>query len=306
MQLQTFRAVAELKHFAKAAAARNLSQPAVSHQIAQLEEEVGARLFNRKGRSISLTVVGEVLLEEATAVLSAIDRAEERVREAARGSIGRVRIGASQTAGLYLLNDLLVRYRTMHPGYELHVEIANEGRLLDRVSRNELDMIVVASAIPTADLRMAPLATDRLLAIAPPGTEDERSSRDWLKRVTWVLREPGSDSRTRIERWFEANKVVPARVMTVPGPCGVKRATLAGLGIGVLSSRCMGTDIERGEFDLVELRPPLPERTFHVIDHPKKHHGVACRAMLAALEDLRVSSRSPSGTRVRGRRSGRA
>jgi len=287
--LQTFRAVAELKHFAKAAAIRNLSQPAVSHQIAQLEEEVGARLFNRKGRTISLTVVGEVLLEEAHRVLSAIDRAEERVREAARGAIGRVRIGVSQTAGLYLLNELLVRYRETHPAYEMHVEFASEVELLDRVTRNTLDMAVAANSIPTSDLRMTPLATDRLVAVIGPGM-DGGSASEVLKQKTWILREQGSDTRHRIEQWFQANRVAPARVMTVPGPDGVKRAVLAGLGIGVLSSRCVAAELRDGQLSPVALKSPLPERQFHVIDHPQKHHGVACRAMLAALDELRGST----------------
>jgi len=287
--LQTFRAVAELKHFAKAAASRNLSQPAVSHQIALLEEEVGARLFNRKGRSISLTVVGEVLLEEAHRVLSAIDRADERVREAARGTIGRVRLGVSQTAGLYLLNELLVRYREQHPTYELHIEVASEPALLDRVGRNELDMAVAASSVVTSDLRKAPLATDLLVAVMAPDQAGASSTSDLLKQKTWILREQGSDTRQRVEQWFERNHVTPARVMTVPGPCGVKRAALAGLGIAVLSSRCVVGDIPSGGLVQVALKPPLPERVFNVIDHPQKHHGVACRAMLAALDVLRGS-----------------
>jgi DNA-binding transcriptional LysR family regulator len=302
--LQTFRAVAELKHFAKAAAIRNLSQPAVSHQIAQLEEEVGARLFNRKGRSISLTVVGEVLLEEAHRVLSAIDRAEERVREAARGAIGRVRLGVSQTAALYLLNELLVRYRDTHAAYELHVEIASEAELLDRVTRNSLDMAVAASSIPTSDLRMTPLATDRLIAVVAPGTFAGSTS-DLLKQKTWILREQGSDTRHRVEQWFEENRFTPARLMTVPGPCGVKRAVLAGLGIGVLSSRCVAAELREGQLSPIALKPPLPERQFHVIDHPQKHHGVACRAMLAALDELRGSSapRRKTAAKRKGARS---
>jgi DNA-binding transcriptional LysR family regulator len=233
-------------------------------------------------------VVGEVLLEEAHRVLSAIDRAEERVREAARGAIGRVRFGVSQTAGLYLLNELLVRYRDTHPTYELHVEIANERELLDRVTRNNLDMAVAASSIPTSDLRMTPLAADRLVAVIASGKVGGSPS-DVLKQSTWILREQGSDTRHRIEQWFEKNRVTPARVMTVPGPCGVKRAVLAGLGIGVLSSRCVAAELREGQLSPIALKPPLPERQFHVIDHPQKHHGVACRAMLAALDELRAS-----------------
>src|SRR5437763_16103599 len=101
-QLRTFVAVAELRHFARAASLCNLSQPAVSHQIALLEQEVGARLLNRAARRVSLTVAGVVFLEEARRILGALDRAHERMQEGARGDVGRSRRGAPVTHGLYL------------------------------------------------------------------------------------------------------------------------------------------------------------------------------------------------------------
>jgi len=88
-QLRTFIAVAELRHFARAANLCNLSQPAVSHQIALLEEELGAKLLNQASRRVSLTVAGEVFLEEARRILGAVDRANERMAEVARGAVGR-------------------------------------------------------------------------------------------------------------------------------------------------------------------------------------------------------------------------
>src|SRR5712692_5847644 len=121
-QLRTFVAVAELRHFARAASVCNLSQPAVSHQIAQLEE-VGAKLLNRTARRVSLTVAGEVFLEEARRILGAVDRAHERMQEVARGAVGRIRLGATATPGLYLLPPLLAIYRHEHESYDLRFEI---------------------------------------------------------------------------------------------------------------------------------------------------------------------------------------
>src|SRR5207253_3323834 len=91
IHLRTFDAVAEFRHFARAANACNLSQPAVSHQIAQLEADVGAKLLNRAPRRVSLTVAGEVMLEEARRVLAAVDRARERMQEVTSGAVGRDR-----------------------------------------------------------------------------------------------------------------------------------------------------------------------------------------------------------------------
>src|ERR1041384_8449253 len=105
--LRTFVAVAELRAFPSAAGLCNLSQPAVSHQIAQLESELGTKLLNRAARRVSLTVAGEVFLEETRRILAAVDRTHERMQEVARGALGRIRLGAPATAGLYVLAPLL-------------------------------------------------------------------------------------------------------------------------------------------------------------------------------------------------------
>src|SRR5881296_3684504 len=124
-QLRTFVAVAELRHFARAASLCNLSQPAVSHQIALLEEEIGAKLLTRAARRVSLTVAGEVFLEEARRILGAVDRAHERMQEVARGAVGRIRLGATATPGLYLLPAVLTEYRAAHPTFDLQFQIAS-------------------------------------------------------------------------------------------------------------------------------------------------------------------------------------
>src|ERR671938_1695026 len=146
-QLRTFVAVAELRHFAKAASLCNLSQPAVSHQIALLEQELGAKLLNRAARRVSLTVAGEVLLEEARRILGAVDRAHERMQEVARGAVGRIRLGATATPGLYLLPPLLATYRSAHRNYDLRFEIAAPHTIADRVTRNDLDMAILAGPL---------------------------------------------------------------------------------------------------------------------------------------------------------------
>src|SRR5437763_16185283 len=102
-QLRTFVAVAELRHFARAASLCNLSQPAVSHQIARLESELGAKLLNRAARRVSLTVAGEVFLEAARRILPAADRARERMQGVARGAGGRIRLGRCAPLRLSML-----------------------------------------------------------------------------------------------------------------------------------------------------------------------------------------------------------
>jgi DNA-binding transcriptional LysR family regulator len=286
-QLRTFIAVAELRHFARAAGLCHLSQPAVSHQIALLEEELGTRLLNRTARRVSLTVAGEVLLEEARRILGAVDRARERMQEVARGAVGRIRLGATPTPGLYLLPALLAQYRAQHGSYDLTLEVAPAHTLAERVAANDLDMAVVAGSLPAGDLRSRTLVRDEFALIAPlasplAGEKDVKPRR--FETETWVLREEGSDSRRQASAWWHRHRIAPARTTTFNGPDAVKRAVSAGLGIAMVSRRTVAHDPATDGVAIVRVKAPLPLREIRVLDHPQKHHGAACRAMLTMLD----------------------
>jgi DNA-binding transcriptional LysR family regulator len=277
--LKTFVAVAELRHFARAANACNISQPAVSHQIAQLEAEVGAKLLNRAPRRVSLTVAGEVMLEEARRILAAIDRARERMQEVASGAIGRIRLGASATPGLYLLPPLLREYRTAHPSFDLDFSIGAADDISERVIRNDLDMAVIAGHPPTTELRSKTLVHDELVAIAAPGAEP--AGRRKLDHQCWILREEKSTTRREVDAWLDRHRIVPPRTMVFNGPDAVKRAVMAGLGISIVSKLSADEDLAANRLIAFDTGLPLPKRDICVIDHPQKHHGAACGAMLA-------------------------
>ena len=295
-QLRTFVAVAELKHFARAASLCNLSQPAVSHQIALLEEEIGAKLLNRAARRVSLTVAGEVFLEEARRILGALDRAHERMQEVARGAVGRIRLGATPTPGLYLLPPVLSKYRGEHESYDLRFEIAPTHELTERVARNDLDMAIVAGPLKSGELQTRVLAQDELVIIAAPTSPLIRARA--LKPVQldaepWVVREEGSDTRRQVAAWWHRHRLAPTRTMPFAGPDAAKRAVMAGLGITMVSRLTVAEDLASRRLAIVPVKAPLPVREILVVDHPQKHHGAACRAMLQQLERT-FQMRAPS------------
>jgi DNA-binding transcriptional LysR family regulator len=285
-QLKTFVAVAEVRHFAQAASQCHLSQPAVSHQIALLEQELGARLLNR-ARRVSLTVAGEAFLEEARRILGAVDRARERLQEVARGAVGRIRIGATATPGLYWLPALLARYRSEHENYDLHFEVGPLHAITARVARNDLDMAILAGPLPTGELRARALSPDEFVMIAPPGSPPARARSvraTELAAETWLLREEGSDTRRQLAAWWHRQRLAPKRTMTFDSPDAVKRAVMAGLGIALVSRLTVAEELASRRVARVAVKSALPARELTVVDHPHKHHGVACRAMLQLLE----------------------
>jgi DNA-binding transcriptional LysR family regulator len=281
--LKTFVAVAELRHFARAASVCNVSQPAVSHQIAQLEAEVGAKLLNRAPRRVSLTVAGEVMLEEARRIVAAVDRARERMQQVTSGAVGRIRLGASATPGLYLLPPLLAKYRASHPSFDLQFQIGAIDDIAEKVIRNDLDMAVIAGRPPTIELRATLLCRDELVAVRAPGTSvgaKEPLRRGDLERQCWILREAGSATRRELDGWIHRHRLTPAKTMTFDGPDAVKRAVMAGLGIAIVSKSTVEDELKTRRLIRLDLALPLPAREFHLVDHPQKHHGAACSAML--------------------------
>lgn len=296
-QLRTFVAVAELRHFARAASLCNLSQPAVSHQIASLEQEVGAQLLNRTPRRVSLTVAGEVFLEEARRVLGAVDRAHERMQEVARGAVGRIRLGATATPGLYLLPPLLAKYRGEHERYDLRFEIGPIHTMAERVARNDLDMAIVAGALPSGELRARSLSLDDFVIIAPsnsPLTHTRTLKPTRLETETWLLREEGSDTRRQTTAWWHRHRVAPARTMTFDNPDAVKRTVMAGLGVAMVSRLTVADELAGRRLAVVPVKNGLPTREVLVVDHPQKHHGAACRAMLELLQRTFPLSAAPA------------
>lgn len=284
--LRTFVAVAELRHFARAAERCNLSQPAVSHQIRQLETGVGARLLNRDGRRVTLTVAGELLLEDARRILAAADRARERIQGATTGVRGRVRIGATESPGLYFLPDRLRRYHDAHPQFELHFEIDDLETVLARVAANELDMAVVAGDHSLGELKGRPVAADPMVVVAAPRTGLTGKAGVLPSRLIgecWIVREEGSDTRRQFQLWSKAHLSGAARTMSFRGCEGVKAAVVAGLGIALVSRASVERDLEAGRLAQVRVRGGSASRPLVLVDHPHKHHGPACGAMIQLL-----------------------
>ncbi|MGW3539120.1 LysR family transcriptional regulator [Nocardia niigatensis] len=161
-QLSYFLAVAQAKHFTRAADALGVAQPSLSKQIRVLETELGAELFSRARGNITLTAAGEALLPLANRILADVDTARLEVQELAGLRRGRVRLGATPSLCSGLLADALRRYHDAYPGIRLLVEESGSRDLVRQLTRGELDLAVV----------ILPLAEDTPLATTPILRED--------------------------------------------------------------------------------------------------------------------------------------
>ncbi|MEV0093936.1 LysR family transcriptional regulator [Streptomyces sp. NPDC050738] len=147
-QLTYFVAVAEARHFTRAAEEVHVSQPSLSQQIRALEKELGAELFSRARGNITLTDAGEALLPLARRILADADTARHEVLELAQLRRGRVRLGATPSLCTGLLPDVLRAFHDQHPGIQLMIEEGGSHDLVRELARGALDLALIVLPLP--------------------------------------------------------------------------------------------------------------------------------------------------------------
>ena len=167
--LRYFVAVAEELHFRRAAERLHIAQPAVSEQVRKLEAELGVKLFNRTQRSVSLTVPGAVLLDEARRVLQQAEVAERAARNARSRQLGQLRVGYLSDAMPRYIPQSLARMTVAAPGIEIMLESGPPLRLAEDVRQGRLDAAVICLPAPLGDLRLTSLGEEKAVCAVPEG-----------------------------------------------------------------------------------------------------------------------------------------
>ena len=144
-QLKVFCAVVEHKSFSRAGEAMFLSQPTVSFQIRSLEQELGTRLLDRRGRAVTVTRSGEVLYRYARNILQLADEAEQTIQQLKGLTKGALTIGASTIPGEYILPGLLADFKVKYPGIDINLVIGDTKGIINKVIDNEVEIGVVGT-----------------------------------------------------------------------------------------------------------------------------------------------------------------
>ncbi|MFF0745989.1 LysR family transcriptional regulator [Streptomyces sp. NPDC004111] len=237
-QLRYFVAVAECRHFTRAAEQLHVAQPSLSQQIRALERELGADLFTRARGNIALTDAGEALLPLARRILADTDTARREVQEMAQLRRGRVRLGATPSLCTGLLPDVLRTFHDAHPGIQLLVEEGGSHDLVRELARGALDLALVVLPLPTPSpaLTTVELLHEDLVVVSSPAARAPRSPvrvAD-LRDTPMVMFRHGYDLRELTVAACRAEGFEP--VFTVEG--GEMDAVLgfvrAGLGVAVV------------------------------------------------------------------------
>ena len=238
-QLEYFVAVAEERNFTRAAERVHISQSGVSAQIRQLERELGAELFDRSARTVTLTPAGKAALDHARDALAAAGAVGQAVDEVTDLIRGRVTVGMVTGCTITPLFEALAAFHTAHPGVEIALLEDASDRLADGVRTGALDLALLGAAGRTPEgLDAHTVIRERLVAAVPAGHPLERRRRVTLRDLAAypvVCMPPGSGLRAVLDQACAAQGVEPAVALEASAADAIAGLAARGLGVAVLS-----------------------------------------------------------------------
>jgi DNA-binding transcriptional LysR family regulator len=238
--------------FRRAAEALHLTQPAVSKQIRALELELGERLLER-GRTVRLTLAGEVLLKYAERVSEMVQNAREEIGDLRELGRGRLSLGASPSIAMQVLPRLLETYRARYPRVTVTVEAGWMPEIMRRVIARDLDLGLVVLTAPGPDppsqLTCVPLRASEIIFVAPASeslVKRRRLTIDDLRDVPWVLNPDGCQYRGYLERRFAERGLTMNVAVEVTGMEVQKKLVQLGLGVTLLPKPLVAQELKAG------------------------------------------------------------
>ena len=277
-QFHAFVTVARLGSFTRAARLLNLSQPALTVQIRQLEETVGVRLFDRSTRMVELTPIGRELAPRLERVLHEIDAVMVSTRDLASHIKGTVTIGALPSLSSKLIPSTIAEFQKQYPGIVVKLRDVLANLIVRLVKEEVVDFGIGTLRMPDPDIQFTPLLTDRLGVIFPAGHPVEHRRILTLKYLTafpLILMDAETSVRDLVDHAFESIGEVAVPAFEAVYPSTALAMVKAGLGLTIQPSSSMELASSRG----------LKFRTI-------RHHGLT--RQIGVIQNARRSLSPPS------------
>lgn len=245
-QLQVFESAATNLNFSVTAKQLYLSQPAVSMQIKQLEENIGLPLFEQMGKKIFLTEAGRELFHYARGISQQLAEMETVFDEMKGLGHGKLTLSVVNTAN-YFTPQLLAKFCQRYPSINVNLLVANRDAVLKQLADNSTDLAILGQPPDGLDISAESFLDNPLVVIAAPSHPLAKLKRIKLAQLateTFLSREPGSGTRSAMERVFAQHKIQPHISMEMETNEAIKQAVQAGMGLGILSLHSIELELE--------------------------------------------------------------
>jgi len=253
---ETFLTLIACGSFTKAAQALHITQPAVSQHIKYLEELYGCRLIDTSGRKLRLTAEGELLREFVMTVSSDSKHLRESIRAAE--SVTPFSFGATLTIGEYVMPEILSRLLIRYPDMRFHMAVANTQILLERLSRGELDFIIVEGLFDKSEYDATLFSLEKFVPVCSPKSPFARGEATFqeLTKSRLIVRERGSGTREIFENILQKNNFSLHsfdRVIEIGNMAAIKKMVSMDLGITFLFEAVARREIEEGSLAVIRI-----------------------------------------------------
>jgi len=271
--LKIFVTVAEHKNFSRAAEELYLSQPSVSLQIRNLENELGTKLIDRSPKHLELTQSGNILYGYAKHILQLRDKAKQEIDQLTNIVTGSLKVGASYTIGEYILPFVLAEFAAQFPNVDIEASIDNTEKITQAVRSNHLDLALVEGEANHSDIDIRPLMEDEIILVVPNShvlAGLPIVTADHLQDQVWILRESGSGTRAFSDKLITDWRILTKKTYILGSSQAVKQAVIAGLGIALVSSWIVRKELIAKELTMIRIQGNRLMRPFYLIK-PKNH-----------------------------------
>jgi len=265
-QLYSFEAVVRLGGFTSASKELHITQPAVYMQVQQLQKNIGAKLFNINGKTITPTFIGNKIYETAVRAINVVENSKLEIEQNLNPDSGHLQIAVATTANSFV-SRLLSRFKKEYPKMTFYIDVTNRHALLDNLKNNNADLVIMGEPPKNIPLISSAFMKNPLIAIAHPDNElltKKKISIKDLNKETLLTREIGSGTRITIERFtgldFNSDIQINSNEAIV-------EAVQAGLGIGFVSKHSVSLQLKNNIIKQLDVAPFPIIRQWHIVHH---------------------------------------
>jgi LysR family hydrogen peroxide-inducible transcriptional activator len=256
-QLRYFEAVAHHRHFGHAAEACAISQPALSVQIKELEQNLQTPLFDRGGRNITLTSFGVDFAPRARAILQGVDELQDMARASKDGLMGRLRIGIIPTIGPYLLPSIITKLTRMNPALDIHVRETMTPRLITELTEGRIDTAIVALPVSEPSLTEVTLFDEKFMLVRPSSAH--------LNEMKLLLLEEGHCFRDQALSFCDMQSETAREGLDASSLSTLVQMVGAGIGVTLIPEMAVAVETRSAQVAVNAFPAPEPTRRVGMI-----------------------------------------
>jgi len=292
-QLHTFLEIVRLKSFSKAAQTCYRTQPAISAQVRQLEQELNTTLFERLGTKISLTTAGKIFAEYAEQILDLRRRAQDTINELDRVPRGELVIAANEATCIYVLPLVFSEFKKKFPNVQLSVDRSYGARVVEAVLNNLADFGITQLPVQEKKLQIARIHSDEIVLLLPakhPLAMKKFVTPRELSGYQLLLPKTGT-TRARLDVWLEPVEDELKISMELDSTEMIKRFVMAGLGLSFLAASHCREEVASGKLTSVSLAPePMLRKVALIYRKDKALSKAALGFIQVILEHAKVDA----------------